>query len=412
MEVLKLKNNMKKLYRRNNNGMPTVWWAILDSGTNSITVFYGLILGNIRKEVYVVTQKDGNKELESRYNEKIKQGYQYITEICDMKEIPPVEDIDSLDLFNFLNTYLPKDLSNGNSNLLLPMRAKTYNGNVWKKVSCMYGQYKINGLRCIITAYTQNDMFKPIKLRFQSREGIIWNTLSNLEDYLLSVIPSDIIRDMIDGYVSLDGEIYLPGYDINQINHFVKDSSCTENKLLQFWCYDVMMEGVQTDRNSYRCCIKTPKDFTNINEHLNNKDRFIILPSVYIYNDNTATYTRNKYISLGFEGLILRNPDMDYQYGRRRANYMEKFKDTKEGDFIIIDIYKEQKRNLPIILCKNDINDEKFETRLSTTHNIQEYVLSNREDFIGMTVHIEYGERSGVSRVPFHIKTVIINGNS
>lgn len=30
---------MNKLYRRNNNGAPTVWWAELDSGTNSITVF-------------------------------------------------------------------------------------------------------------------------------------------------------------------------------------------------------------------------------------------------------------------------------------------------------------------------------------------------------------------------------------
>ena len=53
---------MNKLYRRNNNGAPTVWWAELDSGTNSITVFYGLVRGNIHKEFYAVTQKDGQKE--------------------------------------------------------------------------------------------------------------------------------------------------------------------------------------------------------------------------------------------------------------------------------------------------------------------------------------------------------------
>ena len=262
---------MNKLYRRNNNGAPTVWWAELDSGTNSITVFYGLVRGNIRKEVYAVTQKDGKKELESRYNDKIKQGYTYLNELCDMQGLPPVEDGDNDTLFNFLNTYLPKDLSNGNSNLLLPMLAKTYNGNVWKKVSCMYGQYKINGLRCIITAYTQNDMFKPIRLRFQSREGIIWNTLENLSDYLLSIIPANIIRDMIDGYVALDGEIYLPGYTINQINHFVKDANCVENKLLQFWCYDIMMEGNQAHRNMYRYHIKKPTSFNSIKEHYNNK---------------------------------------------------------------------------------------------------------------------------------------------
>lgn len=403
---------MNKLYRRNNNGVPTVWWAELDSGTNSITVFYGLVRGNIRKEVYAVTQKDGQKELESRYNDKIKQGYIYLNELCDMQGLPPVEDGDNDTLFNFLNTYLPKDLSNGNSNLLLPMLAKTYNGNVWKKVSCMYGQCKINGLRCIITAYTQNDMFKPVKLRFQSREGIIWNSLENLSDYLLSVIPTSVIKDMIDGYVALDGEVYLPGYTINQINHFVKDSNCVENKLLQFWCYDIMMEGDQRRRNYYRYGIKSPTSFYNIENHYGNIERFIVLPSRYINNDNEAIETRNHFINLGFEGLILRNPDMDYQYGRRRANYMEKFKDAAEGDFIILDIYKEKKRDLPILLCKNDINDEKFETRLSVSHIVQQEVLFDSQSYIGRTVHIEYGERSGVTRVPFHIKTVVINGDT
>lgn len=403
---------MNKLYRRNNNGMPTVWWASFNSDTNSIAVFYGLVRGNIRKEVYTVTQKDGNKELESRYNEKIKQGYQYLNEICDMQDRPPVEDENSLELFNFLNTYLPKDLSNGNSNLLLPMLAKTYSGNVWKKVSCMYGQYKINGLRCIITAYTQNDMFKPIRLRFQSREGIIWNTLENLSDYLLSIIPANIIRDMIDGYVALDGEIYLPGYTINQINHFVKDANCVENKLLQFWCYDIMMEGDQAHRNMYRYHIKKPTSFNSIKEHYNNKERLIILHNKYITNDNEAIDARNHFINLGFEGLILRNAKTDYQYGRRRANYMEKFKDAAEGDFIILDIYKEKKRDLPILLCKNDINDEKFETRLSTSHIVQQEVLFDSQSYIGRTVHIEYGERSGIARVPFHIKTVVINGDT
>lgn len=403
---------MNKLYRRNNNGMPTVWWASFNSDTNSIAVFYGLVRGNIRKEVYTVTQKDGNKELESRYNEKIKQGYQYLNEICDMHDRPPVEDENSLELFNFLNIYLPKDLSNGNSNLLLPMLAKTYSGNVWKKVSCMYGQYKINGLRCIITAYTQNDMFKPIRLRFQSREGIIWNTLENLSDYLLSIIPTNIIRDMIDGYVALDGEIYLPGYTINQINHFVKDANCVENKLLQFWCYDIMMEGNQAHRNMYRYHIKKPTSFNSIKEHYNNKERLIILHNKYITNDNEAIDARNHFINLGFEGLILRNAKTDYQYGRRRANYMEKFKDAAEGDFIILDIYKEKKRDLPILLCKNDINNEKFETRLSTSHIVQQEVLFDSQSYIGRTVHIEYGERSGVARVPFHIKTVVINGDT
>lgn len=80
---------MNKLYRRSNNGAPTVWWAELDSGTNSITVFYGLVRGNIRKEVYAVTQKDGQKELESRYNDKIKKDIHILMNFAICRVYPP-----------------------------------------------------------------------------------------------------------------------------------------------------------------------------------------------------------------------------------------------------------------------------------------------------------------------------------
>lgn len=66
---------MNKLYRRNNNGVPTVWWAELDSGTNSITVFYGLVQGNIRKEVYAVTQKMVKKNLRVDITIRLKRIY-------------------------------------------------------------------------------------------------------------------------------------------------------------------------------------------------------------------------------------------------------------------------------------------------------------------------------------------------
>ncbi|HNQ20769.1 MAG TPA: hypothetical protein PKI46_06900, partial [Bacteroidales bacterium] len=165
-------------------------------------------------------------------------------------------------------------------------------------------------------------------------------------------------------------------------------------------------------RNMYRYHIKKPTSFNSIKEHYNNKERLIILHNKYITNDNEAIDARNHFINLGFEGLILRNAKTDYQYGRRRANYMEKFKDAAEGDFIILDIYKEKKRDLPILLCKNDINNEKFETRLSTSHIVQQEVLFDSQSYIGRTVHIDYGERSGVTRVPSHIKNVVINGDT
>lgn len=393
------------LYRKNNAEQPYRWTAELNANKTYITVHYGIVGKATYTDSYRVTQKDADKELLSRYNEKRKQGYIAIDDVKDNPHLPPVEDDASF--VAYLATYLPSYRNNQNNGNILPMLAKTYTGNVWKKTSCMLGQWKINGLRCFITAYKGDTIFNPVRLKFQSREGIVWNTLTALEDYLFDSLSADIIQNMLDDNWALDGEIYLPGYSVNEINHFVKDPNDIHNKLLQFWCYDIAIpEMVQHKRDRIRLDIKPFTIFDSKDKHLNNKKQLVILPTYHICNDTDAYAWRDKFIDLGFEGLILRNPDVDYQYGRRRVGYMEKFKTKTDGKFEIVDIQPERKRNLPIITCRNDINDSTFETRFSMPHDKQEYILNHKEDYIGKFVFISYGERSGVEKVPFHIKEV------
>ena len=394
-----------KYYRRNNNGKPQVWWCNI-AGHEAV-VYHGILGGKIREERYGITKKSADAEIKSRINDKIKAGYITLNEVVDETGTPPVEDINSPILAAYLERYLPYDLSNGRDNTILAMLAKTYTGKVWEKEPVMLGQPKINGLRCLITASRNTNMFKPYNLKFQSREGVVWNTLGNLENYLLSVLPKSFIDNMIDEGWAMDGEVYLPGYSVNDINHFVKDATASENKLLQYWCYDLAIEDMsQENRDIIRYKIDHPTQRSCNNEHLNNKERLIILDSIPIGNDIQATKMRDVYLGCGFEGLILRNPTADYQFGRRRVGYMEKFKTATEGDFKIIDIYKEEKRNLPILLCQNDVNDATFETRLSASFEAQETVLMMKDEFIGRFVHLEFGERSGIKKVPFHIKEV------
>lgn len=393
------------LYRKNNAEQPYRWTAELNANKTYITVHYGIVGKATYTDSYRVTQKDADKELLSRYNEKRKQGYIAIEDVKDNPHLPPVEDDASF--VAYLAAYLPSYRNNQNNGNILPMLAKTYTGNIWKKISCMLGQWKINGLRCFITAYKGDTIFNPVRLKFQSREGIVWNTLTALEDYLFDSLSADIIQNMLDDNWALDGEIYLPGYSVNEINHFVKDPNDIHNKLLQFWCYDIAIpEMVQHKRDRIRLDIKPFTIFDSKDKHLNNKKQLVILPTYHICNDTDAYAWRDKFIDLGFEGLILRNPDVDYQYGRRRVGYMEKFKTKTDGKFEIIDIQPERKRNLPIITCRNDINDSTFETRFSMPHDKQEYILNHKEDYIGKFVFISYGERSGVEKVPFHIKEV------
>lgn len=403
-------NEYKPLYRRNNLGRPCFWEARVSGSStqNIIIVSHGIVGKAIQvEEIHVV--RNPKDEVESRYKQKRKQGYKFLDEIKDDSWSTPVKE-DAL--LTYLETYLPYDRTTADGTLL-PMLAKTFNNTnnkIFNKTPIRIGQYKINGLRCIISAKRNNtDMFKPISLRFQSREGTYWNSLSNLEDYLLTVIPNEFLNKMIDEDWELDGELYLPGYKVNEINHFVKDPKCKENKFIQYWCYD----GIIDDTPQYRrldilgqVFENKTYEFTSLNNHLNNKERFIYINNYIIENEDDAVKYRNLFIDLGFEGLILRDPDKEYQIGKRNSS-MIKFKDVMEGSFKIINIYPEGiSRNIPLFLCKNDINNETFEVHINGTLKDQEKYLYSKDKFIGKTLYITFGERSGVSRVPFHVKTV------
>lgn len=401
-------NHHLALYRRNNFGQPCVWYAH-PFDDNSFEIYHGILGKKITTE-RIRTNRVIKNEIDSKIKAKRKVGYKYLSELKDNTTLP-VEG----ELLNYLNSYLPEYRTTADGTLL-PMLAKTYdnyNNKIFKNSSQYLGQYKINGLRCFISAEANyEDMFKPIRLKFQSREGTYWNSLDNLEDYLLSVIDDKFLTKMIDEHYILDGEVYLPNHTVNEINHFVKDSNCPENKLLQYWCYDIAIEDVIQDKRIHILhsnFYKHLKAFGTLEDHYNNKERFIVLPVATIEDNEKATGCRNKFINIGFEGLILRKWDSEYQYGKRNLS-MIKYKKSTDGKFTIVDIYPEgiKRTNIPLFKCKNDVNDSYFECHVGGSHNYQEFILKNKEKYIGKQMYVEYGERSGVEQLPFHIKTTYI----
>lgn len=391
------------LYRRNNHGNPCYWYAE-PLTQNTYHIHHGIVGG---KDILttVCTKRDSKDEVKSKYKEKLKQGYKYINELRDDTICSPVEE-DAL--LQYLQTYLPHDRTTADGTLL-PMLAKVYNDNVFNKISNRLGQYKINGLRCLISAErNEGDIFTPYKLLFQSREGTYWNGLYHLENYLLEVIPDWLLEKMIDEDYTLDGEIYLPGYSVNEINHFVKNSKCIENAMLQYWCYDIAIQDyTQFRRLEELYKVKAPKHISCKEEHLNNVDRFVILPIVEVTTTEKARRIRDKFIDIGFEGLILRDPNAEYQFGKRN-NTMIKYKRTTDGIFEVIDIYPEgtKRSDIPLLLCRNDVNNNTFEVHVNGSFDYQHEVLVNKDKYIGRKLFITFGERSGVDKVPFHVKEV------
>ena len=394
------------LYKRNAQGKP-IRWRIYKGFDGYINVEYGLYGGTLHTERILSTQKNIDAEIESMIKAKRKEGYKAIVDLYDNAP----EYLESgKDLYNYLNTYLPKFNTHADGKFI-PMLCKTLEDNKPFEKGSYFGQWKINGERCIITASKTEDLFGYITLQYRSREGVDWTSkLSYLDDYLIPCLRGNLLDMMIEEGIGLDGELYLPGYGINEINSFIKNVDIPQHYQLQYWCYDLCIENMRALERQivlrehpgmYVPKIQTKED------HLDNKHSLVLLPSVPIYNINTAIFERDNFINLGFEGLVIREQNTEYQFGGRRNNAMLKFKKKEDGLFEILAI-KEDKRGLPIFTLKNDINDELFDATINLPQDKQRFYLEVKDTIIGKKGLVEYRERSGVKQVPFHSKLIKI----
>lgn len=411
---------MVTLYKRSNNNKPLVWRGKEED--NSIIIEYGLVGGKLHRETISITKKNVN-ELESRVKAKRKEGYKELSELKDNVNSDWVNSIENVifncggnprELIVYLNTYLPK-YSTTSEGFVLPMLAKVLEDNKpFEKYGALLGQWKINGLRCIIGAEQRvGDIFKFTSLTYHSRTGEDWTPkMFWMDDIILSNIKPELLAMMIEEGVCLDGELYLPGYSVNDIDSFVKNTTLRQHYQLQYWCYDLCCENMSAEaRSEYLYRNIQPEAISMFHtkiDHLNNKGQLMLLENVSISNISSATEIRDLYIRLGFEGLILRNPNAEYQFGKRNQA-MFKFKKVDDGKFIIADIKSEHKRSdLPLFVCFNDINDELFECSINKPQDVQREILINKDKYIGKYMLVEFRERSGVNQLPFHARGINI----
>lgn len=393
------------LYKRNAKGDPILWQ--IETVNDGYKVSYGAVCGHIHEEVINGKLVKAN-EIESRIKAKRKEGYK---ELSELKDSGPVEIKDDIALLNYLYTYLPKN-NTTDDGFTLPMLAKVLKDNKPFDKRRYLGQYKINGVRCIIGAVKVDDLFDPIRLTYRSREGTDWTPkLTWMDEVIKPEIKDDLLDAMLEEGACLDGELYLPGYKVNDINSFVKNEKLPQHYQLQYWCYDIAIDNMSYEarrkfrtENINRICYT----FDTYDQHLNNKSKLILLPDVAVYDIDDATRFRDKFISLGFEGLIVRDVSSAYQFGARNLA-MLKYKRVDDAKFKIVDVVPEGVRTT---LCKfvlrNDINDELFECGVNFDHSRQEYILKHKQDYIGKYAFVAFFERSGVHQVPFHARCVDI----
>jgi len=394
------------LYKRNSAGIPIEWTIYDENGI--IYIKHGAV-GFSHKPISMFTTRSIEAEMLSAIESKRKTGYKALNDLYDNAP-DNLNDVNVL--YNYLDAHLPKTNTDANGNFI-PMLCKTLDSNKPFEKGSYMGSWKINGERCIITLTADNDLFGTMHLHYRSRHGEDWTSkLNYLDDYLLNCISDRLKERMIEEGIGLDGELYIPGFKINEINSIIKNITHKEHYKLQFWLYDICIDDMAALKRYELLENEFYNNLKKINslvDHLNTSERLVLLPQTFDVNTYVdCVDTRDKFIELGFEGLVIRKIDADYQFGGKRNYSMLKFKKILDGKFKIIDIIptSAKQSDLGKFILQNDINDQQFECTINASHDQQREYLANKEDYLDKYALVEYRERSGITEVPFHAKII------
>lgn len=431
---MELFDNVTKLYKRNVNGQPLVWWAnidqIIDSYGNRqyrLAYHHGLLNGTISVSYSdnIVSKSKKNSyqqsvfQLDSLYKKQKKRGYKSAEELG-------LSNVDTKESFyNKLNYVLPKYNTDAN-NCVKPMKCQKFTVGKFKYPAI--GQPKINGVRCIVTLedYVPKDIFDDTGINtdngikhvvMKTKEGLEYNIchLERVFQDLYTKCPQ--YRNIV-----FDGEVYIRGEKVTSIGGAARNPRNPLHSKLIFVNFDLSIPDMNNkDRDELRfeiwnefgivCNSKYPLPFM-INLNPESHPMFdnipvIVLNSDTIYSDNQALNYMQRCIDCGFEGAVIRDINAEYQFGSRPQTMM-KLKKFEDAEFECYD-YKwsgdpEQGVGFSVVLlCKNDINDLTFESTVVGTVEERKAILDNPP--IGKMVTIKFYERTK-NGIPFHSNVI------
>lgn len=207
----------------------------------------------------------------------------------------------------------------------LPMLAYDFNKKSDKVIYPCFVQPKLDGVRALF-----------YNGKFYSRNG---NQFYDLEH---------IKEELSECNLILDGELYTGEIKFEELVGLVKKQSKSEedkkkSEKIKFVVYDIISDDTFSSRNY------------NLNNFFDQK--FLLHTQPLITEEckqqqDIKTF-HDKYVKLGYEGLIIRNKKGKYQE-KNRSNDLLKYKEFKEDEFEIVD-YKcgtGQDANAVIWICK------------------------------------------------------------
>ena len=370
------------------------------NGTGAIVSTSGLLNGKKKDQVKrVLSGKNSGKsnattaleqaqlEAQSMWESKRKEGYRSARDISNLTgwAFNPTES-----LSKYLDENLPK-FPLDHLNRPKPMLAQKLKGTPKTPV---YIQPKLNGIRGLAMSVDQNTDGLPIKsephYRFISRGGEAY-TLDHL------VHQVSILLDKVNTPIILDGELYVHGLPLEDINRKVRGYNMFDTDLT-YVVYDAIFPDQLNIEQSERLELLESLPFEYCSSLFLLKTHLCETPE-----DVARIHKKNK--EDGYEGSILRPLKGKYSPGFRTKALL-KIKNTIDGHFEIVGATRKEGAPAKDFVWDCITADGKrFQVKPHGTESTRETMWSLRSNYIGKRVKLEFFEYTKEG-IPFHITDV------
>lgn len=227
----------------------------------------------------------------------------------------------------------------------------------------------MDGVRCIL-------YYKDGEIRTASRGG------QNYDIAATNIRMDPFLNQLFEANpeLQLDGEIYRHGWTLNVISGLCRLETLTDkHSELIFNCYDTIME---TEPFTQR--IEVLRD---IAAKVPENSKLKIVTHYLISNNDVDNY-HDLFISEGYEGAVIRDPDSKYKPGSRGKAW-QKIKKFVDNEYEIVGLVEGLREEDMCFLMKTKEGYE-FKAKPVGTREDKQYYRENINDMIGKLATVKH----------------------
>jgi DNA ligase-1 len=253
-----------------------------------------------------------------------------------------------------------------------PMLAQEYTPGDPLAMPCLV-QPKLDGIRCLI--YRDSD-----GLIFQSRNQTHFQDFPHLIKALTPFFETN--PDVI-----LDGELYHHDMDFQTITSMVRRKGHPDLGKIEYHVYDCITPLPYQERYAFLQKIHV--------------DKVVVVEASKIQRVSQIETYHTAFAELGYEGIMIRNPQSLYQEQIRSKDLL-KYKLFKEQEYQVIG-HVEGKGGIPVFVCET--NGKTFQVMVKSTMEDKKNTLEQVTSFYHQWLTVKYQELSkdGIPRFPVGI---------